>query len=606
MDAALELPIPITLELGEPLDSLPGLGEIRRFRQTLAADIAQILRRYGLPGTPVVKVRRSKSQRAVRLRLHDRLQPFPPHWMSRLWVSLAVANLHGLPEMPEQTEVAGFPDFWLKVYAYHLSQVENPQPGQDLLLEFLKQLTLEIIQERPSCLLGVAQAQAYLQAANAEAAQAFDLDVQAQVLPLLRALLDLWLPLYDSIWLLQTLQQRRESPHAVEDVLEMAFVRLRRPHIEIHLHPDYLKQLLPGVSIRQRISVFDPRLGPEVGDLAHTMTDRVYYDLGVRLPDMFLVPSLWVPRQFFQIKINERMRPPMAGLATDEIMANATVEYLQERSLTGRLARKPTNQERVAIMSVADQDKIATLDEPVYTWTPLAYLFFAVLAEVTQAADKLLGLEEVEYELAQLDQDFPDLVQSVLEQYSIETITRVLRGLVKEGVSLQNLPRILERLLLFDTVRAPSEGKLTLDERLPIPYWATAEAEQSWESRMEFVRAGLNRQIIEKCRRDFPSLPVYLLSQNTQKRLLAIVREVSRGEKGLEAYETWLENLRDALWSEITASKLGADALQFPILTIPELRLPLRRWLEAEFPDLPLISYYELPFLEKIVVVARL
>ncbi len=606
MDNALNLSIPVILELGDPLDSLIGLEEMRDFREALADDISQILKRYGLPGTPVVKVRRSKSPRAVRLRLHDRVLPFPPHWMNRLWVSLAVANLHALVEMPEQSEVAGFPDFWLKVYAYHLSQIENPKPGQELLLEFLRQLTLEIIQERPACLLSPAQAQAYLQAANAEAAQAFDLDVHSQVLPLLRGLLDLWLPIFDSAWILQALQEQRGRPNAVEDVVEMAFTRLRRPHVEIHIHPQYLKQLLPQVSLRQRISVFDSRLGPEVEDLARTMAERVYYDLGLRLPDIYLVPSLWVPPQTFQIKVNERMRPPMVGLAADEIMANATVEYLQERNLSGRMARKPTNQERVAILSASDQDKIAALDEPIYTWTPLAYLFFALLAEITQVADKLLGLEEVEYELAQLDQDFPDLVQSVLEQYTLETITRVMRGLVKEGVSLQNLPRILERLLLYEAVRTPSGGKLTLDERLPIPHWAAPGAEHSWESLMEFVRAGLSRQILQKCRRDYPTLPVYLLSQNTEKRLLSMLEEVSRGEKDVEAYAAWLEDLRDDLWSEITASKLGADALQFPLLTLPELRLPLRRWLETEFPYLPLISYYELPFLEKITVVARL
>jgi flagellar biosynthesis component FlhA len=606
MDTALDLSIPITLELGEPLDSLLGLDEMRPFREGLAADIAQILRRYALPGRPVVRVRRSKSQRAVRLRLHGRLQPYPPQWMSRLWVSLARRELHLLPEMKEQSEVVGFPDFWLKVYAYHLTQIENPQPGQELLLEFLRQLVLEIVQERPSCLLGPAQAQAYLQTASEEAEQKFELDVQSEVLPLLQALLELWLPLYDSAWILQALQRRREAAHAVEDVVEAVFVRLRRPHIEIHLHPDYLKQLLPHVSIRQRISVFDPRLGREVGELARAMADRIYYNLGLRLPDVFLVPSLWVAPQAFQVKINERMRPPLAGLALDEVMVNATVEYLQEQNISGRLARKPTNQERVAIVTAADQEKITALDETIYTWSPLAYLFFAVLAEITQVADKLLGLEEVAYEIAQIDQDFPDLVQSVLEQYSLEAITRVMRGLVKEGVSVQNLPKILERLLLYDSVRAETGERLVLDERLPLPQWADPQAEQSWESHLAFVRAGLNHQMIQKWRRDFPSLPVYLLSQNTEKRLLAILREVKRGEKGLAAYDTWLENLRDALWSEITASKFESEALQFPILTLSELRLPLRRWLEAEFPDLPLISYYELPFLEKVVVVARL
>ncbi len=78
MKPALDLALPITVEFGAALGALADTARARAFASRLAGDTAILLERLGLTGEPAIAVRRTASPRALRVRVHGALQPYPP------------------------------------------------------------------------------------------------------------------------------------------------------------------------------------------------------------------------------------------------------------------------------------------------------------------------------------------------------------------------------------------------------------------------------------------------------------------------------------------------------------------------------------------------
>jgi hypothetical protein len=593
--------IPVTIELGPPLYALGDLPQVKSFLRDLTDDLAAWLRQVGLEGQPQLRVQPIDMTRAVRLRVHNRRVSFSPKLMRRIWAASTSPEWRGFPDDPAHTNspaAFAFPDGWLADFLEDKNISLDVASRQDLALTFLHRLVVEALRERPSSLVGPAQADLYWQAGAGEAHPC-----QAHMLLVLKALLDLWVPTSDPKLVCQTLLQVCDRNCPPEDAVEALFTRLHARRIEIHMNPSYIRQILPEVPTRGSLSVYDERLPQNVRDVFQLLADGIFYDLGLRLPDIFLVPSLHVPENAIQIKLNERIRPPIQGLRPDELLVNATVDYLKGLNIPARLAKRPNDDTEIAIVELSQRQAIEADD--IYIWDPLGTIVLALTGELNDGgAEKLLGQEEVEYEIAQLEQDFPNMVRPVLERYSLEDITRVLRGLVRENVSIQNLPVILERLLLFETIPADASLFFVLDDRLPIPEWLPGEAANSWQNYLEFVRMGLADQLAEKYKDSNGSLSVYLMPPEVDRRLKQMSRGVWERWDLTPAQDAWLEGLRDALWREVRNASM--EMRRTPLLAPAGLRLPLRGWLAAEFPSLPVLSYHEIPMGINVTPISRI
>lgn len=191
------------------------------------------------------------------------------------------------------------------------------------------------------------------------------------------------------------------------------------------------------------------------------------------------------------------------------------------------------------------------------------------LTEVIKAnAHELLGRQETNQLIEHLRETAPILVEEVTPNpLSIGDVQKVLSKLLKEKVSIRNLPIIFETLADY--------GKMSSDTDLLT----------------EYVRQNLARQITNTLIGGGDRLQVITLSGKVEKMIADGVQQTEHGNYlslDPNASQTILETM---------ASKLEELALmeqQPVVLCSPAVRMYVRQLTERYFPNVPIISYNEL------------
>jgi type III secretion protein V len=183
-------------------------------------------------------------------------------------------------------------------------------------------------------------------------------------------------------------------------------------------------------------------------------------------------------------------------------------------------------------------------------------------------ATELLGIQEAQQLLDRLDRTHPALVQEVVPKLvSVQTFAEILRRLLEESVSIRDLRRILD----------------TLAE------WATNERDAV--ALTERVRIGLRRQICHRHAGDDGRIRALLLDPTIEDAVRDAIQHTSKGS--FLALEPQLaRDIVDAVRGEI--QRHAAGRAYFPLLTRMEIRRYVRRLVEVELPELPVLSFDEL------------
>jgi flagellar biosynthesis protein FlhA len=157
-------------------------------------------------------------------------------------------------------------------------------------------------------------------------------------------------------------------------------------------------------------------------------------------------------------------------------------------------------------------------------------------------------------------------------------VQRVLANLLRERVSIRDLVTILETLADY--------GPLTKDTDILT----------------EYVRQALARQISQQYRPDSGPLPVLTLDPNVEEMLRNALQKTEYGnylalapreaEKLLRAVEGKVQEAIDRGYQPV-------------LLCSPVIRFYLRRFLEKQFPRLPVLSYNELEADLEVQVIGR-
>ncbi|MFJ8243960.1 flagellar biosynthesis protein FlhA [Peribacillus asahii] len=191
------------------------------------------------------------------------------------------------------------------------------------------------------------------------------------------------------------------------------------------------------------------------------------------------------------------------------------------------------------------------------------------LTEIIKAnAHELLGRQETKQLIEHLRETAPILVEEVTPSpLAIGEVQKVLAKLLKEKVSIRNLPIIFETLADY--------GKMSSDTDLLT----------------EYVRQNLARQITNTLVGGEQRLQVITVSGKVEKIIADAVQQTEHGN-----YLS-LDSNNSQLILETLAAKLEELALmeQQPIvLCSPAVRMYVRQLTERYFPNVPIISYNEL------------
>ena len=114
---------------------------------------------------------------------------------------------------------------------------------------------------------------------------------------------------------------------------------------------------------------------------------------------------------------------------------------------------------------------------------------------IEQAPERLIGISDVEYLIAQLEAGFSDLVRAALAQFTIPQLTVVLRALVRERICIRDLRTILEALLEYEWVDFDPGDRLVFDDRIVLPAGSAHEIADDPAFRVEAVLRALAPQI---------------------------------------------------------------------------------------------------------------
>jgi FHIPEP family len=600
-----ETTIPITVELSESLSVLANAKGLSGFERRLNSQLASLLKDLGLSGNPAVKVLSNNSNRAIRVRVHGKLQPYDPGLLKKIWILVAPpASLNAVEAVNDESR---FPDGWLSAI---VSNLTNSKSDLGIAFEFLSRVVTEIILEKPACLAGPAQVSAYMNDAKLTLTELGD--SQSTLTSLLKSLLELGVNVNNYSVVQQAIIVGQQLHRSAGDIVESIFTQLRSASIDIHVHPDYLNKFLRrkpvagedkarGLNTVRRFlgnvisslstqpigsgsfAVYSEQVDESIQAAFQNVESELFNRLGLQLPELRWVPSPQVPDGFISIKINDRLSPPVFGVQPGELLVHTSPDQLIPLNVFRRPA--PITSGEYAIVNETDGSKVIQAG---FTVSDISSLIpMIVKEEVTRRTARLLGVEDIEYQLAQLRLSYPALVRTATACYSLGEFTRVMRTLVAEGISIRNTRAILEGMLKFDTITIPSLAFIAFDDRLQLPRGKPTEV-SNWRNLSAFVRTTLKHFIGSTFSRYQYSMDVFTVDAEVQDRAEFATTTDYRIDDDSWLSEAEQEALRDSVWSQFAANQNG------PIITTTNARGPIHDLIVAEIPDVVVISYYEL------------
>ena len=187
---------------------------------------------------------------------------------------------------------------------------------------------------------------------------------------------------------------------------------------------------------------------------------------------------------------------------------------------------------------------------------------------IKKHANELLGRQETQQLIDHLKETYPILVDEVTPNpLSVGEVQKVLAKLLKENLSIRNLPIIFETLADY--------GKMTSDTDLLT----------------EYVRQALARQITMQFATEGGSLNVITLSGRIEKLIADGVQQTEHGNY-LSIDPNDSQRILEATAQQVEQASFMQQSPV--ILCSPAIRMYVRQLLERYFPQIPVLSYNEL------------
>ncbi len=291
------------------------------------------------------------------------------------------------------------------------------------------------------------------------------------------------------------------------------------------------------------------------GETLPALRQELWRELGVRLPPVS-VRAAPLPPGGWRLLLDEV--PAASGrVPLDRAVALCCPEDLTLVGIAWTPVRDPATGRPLCAVAEEDAARAAALG-PVRQ--PLECVAAGAAAALRRHAHRLMGVQEVQSLLDDLEPDAPALVREASRQLPPALLAETLRRLLQEEVSVRNLRAILEAAL---EAGGGSRGAAAL-----------AEA----------CRRALCRHIAHRWASEGPLLALLL-----DPAAEALVRDALSGEHAALDPDS-----ATGLLGRIEA-ELGASPGTPVLLAASDLRRALRNLVAPRFPRLPVVSYDELP-----------
>lgn len=182
-------------------------------------------------------------------------------------------------------------------------------------------------------------------------------------------------------------------------------------------------------------------------------------------------------------------------------------------------------------------------------------------------AGDFVGIQEAKFLMEKMEATFPEIVREVQRVLPIQKIAEIFQRLVQEDISIRNLRTLLQALI----------------------DWGQKEKDPVLLT--EYARASLRRYISYKYSGGRNILAVYLLDPNTEETIRKAVRQTSGGNYlalDPKTSKAFVESVRNEV------GDLAKNTEKPVLLTSMDIRRYVRKLIEMEFYELPVLSHQEL------------
>jgi len=188
---------------------------------------------------------------------------------------------------------------------------------------------------------------------------------------------------------------------------------------------------------------------------------------------------------------------------------------------------------------------------------------------IKRHAHELVGRQEVQQLLDNVAVSAPKVVEELVPNLlNLGTVLRVVKNLLKEGVSIRDMRTILETLADY--------AGLTKDP----------------DVLSEFVRQGLGRFIVDQFTMEDDSLSLITLDREVEDIIAEAIQSSDQG-----SYLAIEPNVAQQIITSIRAmsERCGMSGVQPVLLASPSIRRHVRKLIERFVPHLSVLSHNEIP-----------
>jgi type III secretion protein V len=323
----------------------------------------------------------------------------------------------------------------------------------------------------------------------------------------------------------------------------------------------------------------DSEGGQLLGELIPGLRELLYGDLGVVLPGVHVrARAPGVPSRAYRVLLAE---VPLAqgALDPDRVVALAPAAELAAQGVSDVRDELPPGIAPPAC--TAPREVADALREAEIQVVEAPTLLVLHLGEILRRhAPELVGIQETQQLLDNLERTHPALVQEVVPKLvSVQTVAEVLRRLLSEGVPIRDLRGILEALAEW----APTERD---------PVMLT-----------EYVRLGLKRLLSHQHTDPAGALRAFLLDPAIEEAVRESVQQTAKGSY-LAIEPELSQDILAAVGGQL--AQLPADEPTPVVLTNSELRRYVKRLIEVDHPQLPVLAFTELMPTVDVRLIARI
>jgi type III secretion protein V len=291
---------------------------------------------------------------------------------------------------------------------------------------------------------------------------------------------------------------------------------------------------------------------------------QIYFRLGVSLPPIEVRRGEGLPDNHYRIFVAE------IPSADGEVLPNHLLIFDDARNLELYDIPYVEKDELVPRMKAiwADRKHEAQLKSASIRYrTELEAITYHAEFVFAKYVGQFIGIQEVRQVLTRLEGKYPDLVKEVQRIVPIQMMTELLKRLVQEFVSIRDLRAILSAMIEWGA-----------KEKDPVVL-------------VEHIRIALSRQISHQYAARNNVLSGILLDGEIEETVRNAIRQTSAG-----SYLSLSPDISKRIVQRVRDKALPVLANGSPVslITAMDVRRYIRRMIESELPELPVLSYQEL------------